>query len=376
MTTFLKLSMTMLLCSTLLSGCFGYDRILFVTKTNVGLDVENKPPTAEITVARRELAIAPAFRDNVGKEKTPPLIASFGRTGGLFSPGLNSLFAGGDAAVFLAKKNESSEKSTTDDESLSSKAITTGSVGSGSDPVQNDETSTEDDDSLYSEICLDKKPDSRPPLKKFWHWLFGEGDENTRAFYFATDTTVGIKVGWDGTGGPYPTNLKLGYNRKESAIPPVMTKEGCQDQNPRQPRVVFNDSGHFVLADEEGEPKVDEDGKHTKVVLNENEERVLANEDGTPKLDINKKPIPFNPWYEVKVPSFFASLDNDNSFATPDTSRSRHVQFFATGRAANEFVKKRKLSDAVFKGMAPLDSEEEVAGTNTLARSTGLEQPQ
>jgi hypothetical protein len=44
----LKYSIVAIIGILALPGCAGYDRILFVTKTNVGLDVDNKPPTEEI----------------------------------------------------------------------------------------------------------------------------------------------------------------------------------------------------------------------------------------------------------------------------------------------------------------------------------------
>ncbi|NKB82589.1 MAG: hypothetical protein GKS05_12015 [Nitrospirales bacterium] len=275
MTLLLRLSrvVVMLIGSTLLTGCFGYDRILFVTKTNVGLDVENKPPTAEITIARREIAIAPTFQDTTDEEhKTPPLLAAFGRTGGLFTTGLKSHFAGGDAAIVLAQGSES-------------EGAGTEGAGARTDKAKNS-----------SAICLDKEPDSRPPLKKFWHWLTGRPDENTRAFYFATDTIFGLKVGWDGTGGPYPTNLKLGYNRKELAFPPVFVKS----------------------------VKKDGDKKCSK-----------------------------GSW-KVKVPSFFASLDNESSLAgalNAEENKVSHVQFFATGRAATEWVQRDEVNKKAYKEM-------------------------
>ena len=275
----------MLVGSTLLTGCFGYDRILFVTKTNVGLDVENKPPTAEITIARREIAIAPTFRDTIdGHHKTLPLLAAFGRTGGLFTTGLKSQFAGGDAAISLAQglppeAAEDEDKVAETDGAETGEAEVAGAGGAGTETAGTEVAGTEAAEADNSSvICLDKEPDSRPPLKKFWHWLTGgRPDENTRAFYFATDTVFGIKVGWDGTGGPYPTNLKLGYNRKELAFPPVFIN----------PKV----DGKCSLKDKNGQPVkhwIEENGERKEVI---------------------------KPGYQVTVPSFFASLDNESSLA-------------------------------------------------------------
>src|SRR5262245_57749866 len=62
------------LLPALLGGCaLGYNSMLFVTKSNIGLDVDTRPPTAEISIARREGVIAPTFE----KGQKPPVLASF-----------------------------------------------------------------------------------------------------------------------------------------------------------------------------------------------------------------------------------------------------------------------------------------------------------
>jgi len=340
MTPFIRLSsVVMLLGSTLLTGCFGYDRILFVTKTNVGLDVENKPPTAELTIARRELAIAPTFRDTTGENKTPPLLAAFGRTGGLFTTGLKSHFAGGDAAYWLAREY-TLEKDGAERDGAGTTGGGAGDVeGAVGGPVVEEggegrSVKGKKDDSkneIFSSICLDKEPDSRPPLKRFWHWLTGRPDENTRAFYFATDTVFGLKVGWDGTGGPYPTNLKLGYNRKELAFPPVFISEKVNEED----KCSLKKGGKLIkvkVAKSDGTFEKDEDGNFVEKV---------------------------KPGYEVTVPSFFASLDNESGLAEimseEDPARKdvtvSHVQFFATGRAATEWVKRKEVREKIYKQM-------------------------
>lgn len=341
----LKLSVVMFVSSTLLSGCFGYDRVLFVTKTNMGIDVENQPPTAEITVARRELAIAPAFRDSTEKDNTPPLLASFGRKGSVFSPGITSIFAGGTAAVWLGAEKDKNEEEGGKTENTTTTgteggadpearpmgtAITAGAIDKINTPTVKNEgpdadqgPSNKDKGDEFdqdSALCLSKKPDPRPPIKKLWHWIFGEPEEiteSTRAFYFATDTSIGLKVGWDGTGGPYPTNLKFGYNRKESALPPVLIKEGCAQNKDLPEQLKDNNTS--------------QDG------------------DETPKH------------YEVKVPSFFASLDHASNLTTLTDSKVKHVQFFATGKAATEFVKRESIRREVFERMAPKAADAEAS---------------
>ena len=241
------------------TGCAGYDRILFVTKTNIGLDIDDKPPTAELTIARRELAITPTFEDVQGDENTLPLLASFGLNGLFLDPEITSRFAGGEAAVLLAQGPER----------------------------QPDTVST-------SSICLTKEPDTRPLWKRLWHSLVGRSKDNTRPFYFATDTSFGLKAAWDGTTGPYPSTLKLGYNRKELAFPPVFVTKGCSTDSP-------------------------------------------TNEDG----------------WKVTIPSFLASLDNSSILKEWSKSGTTHIQFFATGKAASEFVKRPDVNSAMNKAMFP-----------------------
>ena len=270
-----KCGIAFIIAGLSLSGCAGEDRILFVTKTNLGLDIDSKPPTAEITIARRELAITPSFRDAYGNENTLPLLASFGLRGNFLNPEITSRFAGGPAAIILAEGPAALAN------------------GSGAN--------TEEDFS----ICLQQRPDTRPLWKWLWHKItFADENnppnDNTRAFYFATDTSFGLKVGWDGTSGPYPDTLKLGYNRKELAFPPIFAKRGCS-KNPPPP---------------------------------------------APGSD---------PW-EVTVPSFVASLDNSSTVKELSESGVTHIQFFATGKAATEFVKRPDVNAAMNKKMFPHDT--------------------
>jgi hypothetical protein len=200
-----------------------------------------------------------------GDETTPPLLASFGLTGSFLNPEITSRFAGGEAAVLLAR---------------------------GPDQLPAASTS--------STICLGKEPDTRPLWKIPWQsvsrFLFGRSQEETRPFYFATDTAFGLKTAWDGTTGPYPSTVKLGYNRKELAFPPIFTsKDSCE----------FSEGG------------------------------------------LVKKGS------KVTVPSFVASLDNSSTLKEWFASGVTHIQFFATGKAASEFVGRREVNSAMNKAMYP-----------------------
>src|SRR5713101_5448404 len=89
--------------AAIFQGCAGYNTTMFMTKSNVGLDFDAKPPTAEVNISRKEAVIAPAFEGG----QTPPVLASFrpnAGTGGGFTSfflGVNQTFAGGDAALAM-----------------------------------------------------------------------------------------------------------------------------------------------------------------------------------------------------------------------------------------------------------------------------------
>ncbi len=265
-----------------LSGCETNDRLLFATKTNYGLDIDSKPPTAEVTIARRELAIVPTFRD-VREEKRPdqnttkthntlPLLASFGLEGTFFDPTITSRFAGGEAAVILAEGPDNEHK-----------------------------------DLVPSTLCLSKEPDLRPFWKWAWQTLTFQKDESSRDFYFSTDTSFGLKAAWDGSTGPYPSTVKLGYNRKELAFPPIFAQEVAKGECTGETQATATS---------------------TSTTTKEKE-------------------------WRVTLPSFVASLDNSSVISTKEQSGVNHVQFFATGKAASEFVKRREVNSALNKAMYP-----------------------
>jgi hypothetical protein len=173
------------LIAVLISGCAGYNDTMFMTKSNVGLDFDAKPPTAEINIARKEAVIAPSFEGG----QTPPVMASFSpgvRTGAGFTSffmGVDQTFAGGDAALAMAK-------------------------------LYGSPTAT--DKSQYnSAITISEAP-------KYKNWLQKvPGPGTTRPLIFGTDTALGLKVAWSGVGGQIPDTVKLGFNRKEFAWAPL-----------------------------------------------------------------------------------------------------------------------------------------------------------
>lgn len=186
--------------TVLLSSCAGYNRILFLTKTNVGIDVSREPlPTAEVTIARREVAISPTYQDTKnGHDKTLPLFGVFSLSDGLFNPNISSVFAGGAAAVAIASDKKMCKDQNNNNDSCDS-------------------------------ITLNEYPDDRGFFARLWKEKPKpeETKGQVKPFYFATDTSYGVKVAWDGTGGPYPTSLKIGYNRTEFAYPPILVSQNA-----------------------------------------------------------------------------------------------------------------------------------------------------
>lgn len=173
--------------SMLLAGCAGYNTTMFTTKSNAGLDIDMKPPTAEITISRKEAVIEPAFE----KGQSLPVMASFKPRvtfgGGLrnYFLGVDQTFTGGDAALTMAK-------------------------------LYNSPTVFGDDLTPFnSELPL------TAPLKAK-NWFDAPATPGTiRPFIFGTDTILGLKVAWSGVGGQMPDTVKAGFNRKEFAWAPV-----------------------------------------------------------------------------------------------------------------------------------------------------------
>jgi hypothetical protein len=253
----------------LLSGCVGYNHTLFMTKSNAGLDIDTTPPTAEINISRKEGVVAPAFEDG----QTPPVMASFGSNIGAgasigrFFFGVDQTFAGGDAAVTMATLY--------------------------SDPTPKPATAADEavlKTKFDSALKLSKIPNDNINSGGLKRFLFGLPEPGeTRPFIFGTDTQFGLKLGWNGIGGPYPDTLKIGFNRKEFAYAPVtLTRDSSG--NPNKPHL-------------------------------------------------------------VEMPSFLATVDND-AHGGGDASVN-WIQYFATGEAANQLARQDTVRAAMLKRADP-----------------------
>lgn len=273
-------SLALLVPLGLLTGCVGFNTALFMTKSNAGLDFDMKPPTVEINISRKEGVVEPSFEGG----KTPPVMASFstkaGAADGLhrFFFGVDQTFAGGDAAVTMAKLYD------------------------GIGVPKDDEISK---DVYNSGVSLSKVPVNNSAAGKgTFGWkklLFGLPEPGeVRPFFFGTDSQLGVKVGWNGVGGPYPDNVKIGYNRKEIAVAPVSFA-------PRE-----------TLAD----------GKTIRTNV-------------------------------VRIPSFLATVDSD---VEAETGASvSWMQYFATGEAANHLARQPGVRQAMIQRADRLASEKSAA---------------
>lgn len=172
---------------TFLTGCVGYNNTLFMTQSNAGLDLSAAaPPTAEISISRKEGVIAPAFEGG----QTPPVVASFKPTTGAgagvpfnkFLLGVDQTFAGGDAAATMSYLYDAQ----------------TGTSQNSAMPLTN-----------------------QPYYKTIFGRKESVPDGRVRPFVFGTDTLLGLKIAWSGAGGQFPDSVKAGFNRKELALAPV-----------------------------------------------------------------------------------------------------------------------------------------------------------
>jgi hypothetical protein len=247
------------------AGCVGYNTTLFATKTNVGLDFDTKPPTAEIAIARREAVIAPTFEDG----KTPPVAASFRiQSGAWVFADISSTFAGGDAANILAQ-------------------------------LYNDPTNVAPK-GYDSTLWL-----TQPPTKKLGGTkvkLHRPGV--VRPLLFGTDTTFGLKLAWSGLTAQVPDTMKLGFNRKEMALAPVFGGPGW--------------------------------------LLETNGGAVVTNT------------------YFVKMPSFLATMDGSTKVRAAKESKVKHVQYFATGTAADNLAVQPDVRTVMTERLDPAAGAEKV----------------
>ncbi|MBS0476238.1 MAG: hypothetical protein JSR28_13980 [Proteobacteria bacterium] len=88
-----------LLMALMLTGCAsGPNTVVFVTKTSLGVDVEQTPPTASIAYDRVEGYFGPRYDTSA----VPPVLAIFTTNGQLLGREVKQIYATGNAAQLLA----------------------------------------------------------------------------------------------------------------------------------------------------------------------------------------------------------------------------------------------------------------------------------
>lgn len=151
-------------CCIALGGC-AKDSVLFVTNSSLGIDVETKPAvTASLAYEREEGFFGPRYNDG----SIPPVVASLQTGGNIFNPAIRQFYATGDAALAATGAAPANPAQA--------------SGGRSGDPTT-------------------------------------DGNDSKMAL-FGTATTLGFKLGFDGTSA-YPDSFVFGYKRKEFSLIPT-----------------------------------------------------------------------------------------------------------------------------------------------------------
>jgi hypothetical protein len=160
----------------------GRDNVIFVTRTNVAIDLDTAPPTTEIGFNRYEAVLSPVDANG----NVLPVLTSVGVKEGPLNFGANHSFATGNAAIVMSEY-----------------------LGKRTD-LGADESIERSDGGV---AVIDPAKLRRP--------LPGNSiaDEGRVGYVFATTTTLGLAVSWDA--GYTPTAVALGYKRKELAVVPL-----------------------------------------------------------------------------------------------------------------------------------------------------------
>lgn len=218
---------TLVVLLALLScGCgVGYNRVLFFTKTNAGIDVEPQPPTAEISIARREGVIAPTFEGG----QTLPVMASFTSSNGaalrLIQGGVGMTFSTGAAALAMARNLH-------DLELHPQKKAADGSIVPDAKPETYE---------TEARVLVSAVPKPKPSWFERVLYFFVEGPREPYGkdemvpLVFGTDSTLGLKA--FASGGAAGPTLQFGFRRKEAALAPVTISDKASSDTTGKYRV-------------------------------------------------------------------------------------------------------------------------------------------
>lgn len=160
-----------------LSGCdIGTKKVLFMTKTSLGVDIDSSPPTFDVAFDRKEGTIAPVFDDG----QVLSQLASFSSQQGIMNQAVGQSFATGTAAELMSKYLLVNSSLQLDD------AISMTEVKANN------------------------------PLTRT-----GE----PQRYFFGTDTCFGLRINFGAESGWMPNALNIGYKRKELAYVPLIEKQ-------------------------------------------------------------------------------------------------------------------------------------------------------
>jgi len=132
-------------------------------------------------------------------------------------------------------------------------------------------------------------PLTKKPSQRFWGYKVSfPGPGEVRPLVFCTDTTIGLKAAWSGATGQFPDTVKLGLNRKEFALAPLVYVSSAT-----------NAAGECV------------------------------------------------PTNIIRMPSFLATMDNSTYAGSISNVGMTHLQYFAAGAAAEKLAQRKMVRQAM-----------------------------
>jgi len=319
-----------LVVAACLQGCaIGYNSLLLVTGSNVGLNVDAKPPTMELSISRREGVIEPTFEGG----RPLPVMASFkvpvnAKFGEPFFFGVSSTFATGEAATIMADLYGNPKPGNLKDHEYKGEVLPC---------VPDGKTAIQEVPWLRWVVCtalqLDRLVCRPKPLEK----------NNIRPMFFGTDTILGLKVEWTGETGQYPSSVKFGFNRKEVAWTPVGytpaddgTAKPAPDVRPRD--------GNDAACDGRKPVRV---GTPSVLAVLDNYSSV-----GSAPLQMAK-----NENLETQKAASEQTTDSKGNASKekpePMATNFKYLQYFATGRAASYLALQPEVRTAMLARLNP-----------------------
>lgn len=317
---FAKLGSFWILLVGLLSGC-EQNRLLFATKSIVGLDIDSQPPATELSINRKEGVIEPVFEGG----QTPPVLASFkadmNPVARFFGFGIGTTFSTGDAAETL-----SSLFTTTDNKfdklvfkecarNLPKTSSAAPEPAVAPAPATTNEKDTTD--------CAFFKARRDVLSGQFGSWIsLTKPPVNTDGFvkpgtnaqlFFGTDTVTGLKIDWQ-SGGYLPSGAKFGFNRKEVTWAPLAY---CKTE-PDKSAQCFSGVSEKIAEERQ------------KLIVNQSKSQAETQPQSNQLVHV------------IIAPSVLATLDSTYALEKQRTGL-KYQQYFATGRAATNLAARQHV---------------------------------